>query len=229
MRLIIIWTKIAEIIFAESNMKLLRLLMAAAMISAAAVSVQGCNSIMSKDECINANWDSRGESDGIAGKATQRVLYHSGSAISYAALRDGDTGSAVRNLQYTLYELGYYDGSIDGDYGQTTSDAVRAFQIMNKLTPVDGVAGSATLGRLYSSDAVPASAADVSYDTIGPGSKGDDVLQVQDCLIDLGYLQRTTGTYDDATIEAVKAFQRDNGLTADGLAGKRTLELLFGY
>ena len=167
--------------------------------------------------------------DGKAGPATQRVLYHSGSAISYAALRDGDTGSAVRNLQYTLYELGYYDGSIDGDYGQTTSDAVRAFQIMNKLTPVDGVAGSATLGRLYSSDAVPASAADVSYDTIGPGSKGDDVLQVQDCLIDLGYLQRTTGTYDDATIEAVKAFQRDNGLTADGLAGKRTLELLFGY
>ena len=41
MRLIIIWAKIAEIIFAESIMKLLRLLMAAAMISAAAVSVQG--------------------------------------------------------------------------------------------------------------------------------------------------------------------------------------------
>ena len=167
--------------------------------------------------------------DGKAGPATQRMLYHSGSAISYAALREGDTGSAVRNLQYTLYELGYYDGSIDGDYGQTTSDAVRAFQIQNKLQPVDGVAGSATLGRLYSSDAVPASAADVSYDTIGPGSKGDDVLQVQDCLIDLGYLQRTTGSYDEATIEAVKAFQRDHGLTADGLAGKKTLELLFGY
>ena len=167
--------------------------------------------------------------DGKAGPATQRMLYHSGSAISYAALREGDTGSAVRNLQYTLYELGYYDGSIDGDYGQTTSDAVRAFQIQNKLQPVDGVAGSATLGRLYSSDAVPASAADVSYDTIGPGSKGDDVLQVQDCLIELGYLQRTTGSYDEATIEAVKAFQRDHGLTADGLAGKKTLELLFGY
>ena len=73
MRLIIIWAKIAEIIFAESIMKLLRLLMAAAMISAAAVSVQGCNSIMSKDECINANWDSKGESDGIAGKASSLI------------------------------------------------------------------------------------------------------------------------------------------------------------
>ena len=167
--------------------------------------------------------------DGKAGPATQRALYHSGSAISYSAIRTGDSGTAVRNLQYTLYELGYYDGSIDGDYGQTTTDAVRAFQIQNKLTPVDGVAGSATLGRLYSSDAIPASAADPSYDTVRPGSKGDDVLQVQDCLVQMGYLDHTTGSYDDATIEAVKAFQRDNGLTADGIAGAKTLVLLFGY
>ena len=167
--------------------------------------------------------------DGKAGPATQRSLYNSGSAISYSALRAGDTGSAVRNLQYTLYELGYYDGSIDGDYGQTTTDAVRAFQIQNKLTPVDGVAGSSTLGRLYSSDAVPASAADPDFDTVRPGSKGDDVLQVQDCLVEMGYLDHTTGSYDDATIEAVKAFQRDHGLTADGIAGSKTLVLLFGY
>ena len=29
--------------------------------------------------------------------------------------------------------------------------------------------------------------------------------------------------------EAVKAFQRDHGLTADGIAGAKTLVLLFGY
>ena len=167
--------------------------------------------------------------DGKAGPATQRALYGSGTAISYSALREGEEGAAVKNLQYTLYELGYYDGKIDGEYGQTTSDAVRAFQIQNKLNPVDGVAGSGTLARLYSSEALPATAASVDYDTARPGDRGEMVVESQDCLVQLGYLDRITGTYDDETVEAVKAFQRKNGLTADGVAGERTLVILFGY
>ncbi|MBQ8159912.1 MAG: peptidoglycan-binding protein, partial [Clostridia bacterium] len=53
--------------------------------------------------------------DGKAGPATQRALYSTSSGkATYSTLRPGDTGSAVTNLQYTLYELGYYDGSVDG-------------------------------------------------------------------------------------------------------------------
>ena len=55
------------------------------------------------------------------------------------------------------------------------------------------------------------------------------VVEIQDCLVQLGYLDRITGTYDDETVEAVKAFQRKNGLAADGVAGDRTLVILFGY
>ncbi len=167
--------------------------------------------------------------DGKAGPATQRALYGDAAAISYSALREGEEGSAVRNLQYTLYELGYYDGKIDGSYGATTADAVRAFQIQNKLSPVDGVAGSATLARLYSPDALAATAAAVDYDTARPGDRGELVVEIQDCLVQAGYLESITGTYDDATEAAVRAFQRDNGLTADGVAGGKTLVILFGY
>ena len=169
--------------------------------------------------------------DGKAGPATQRVLYGTGakSPVTYSALRMGDTGAAVRNLQYTLYELGYYDGSIDGDYGQTTSDAVRAFQIQNKLTPVDGVAGTVTLSRLYSSQAIAATAPSDLYDTVNPGETGDVVLQVQDCLVEMGFMESTTGVYDEETVAAVKAFQKANGLTADGVCGNETLKILFGY
>ena len=167
--------------------------------------------------------------DGKAGPATQRALFGGTAAISYSALREGEEGSAVRNLQYTLYELGYYDGKIDGSYGATTSDAVRAFQIQNKLTPVDGVAGSATLARLYSSEAIPATAAAVDYETARPGDKGELVVEIQDCLMQLEYLDSITGVYDEATVEAVKKFQRKNGLTPDGVAGEKTLVILFGY
>ena len=167
--------------------------------------------------------------DGKAGPATQRVLYGSKANISYSSLRQGDDGSAVKNLQYTLYELGYYDGAIDGKYGQTTADAVRAFQIQNKITPVDGVAGTKTLSRMYSSDAVAATASSVSYETASEGMKGEVVVEIQDCLVQMGYLNEVTGVYDAATVEAVKAFQSANGLKSDGKCGEKTLLILFGY
>ena len=166
--------------------------------------------------------------DGVAGPATQRALYGTNSTIPYATIREGDTGSAVENLQYTLYELGYYDGKIDGIYGRTTTDAVRAFQIRNQVEPVDGIAGNLTLQKLYSSDAVSATADNELYETLRPGDIGDEVVQLQDVLHQLGYLTKeATGIYDDDTTDAVKAFQRKNGLKVDGVAGQETQALLY--
>ena len=171
--------------------------------------------------------------DGKAGPATQRVLYGTAqkSAVAYSTIRPGDTGSAVRNLQYTLYELGYYDGAIDGIYGQTTSDAVRSFQIENGLKPVDGIAGNATLSRMYSSNAIPATAAGDLYETVRPGDSGDVVVQIQDVLVSIGYLapSQISGVYDAATETAVRNFQTANGLKVDGICGSQTLSVLFGY
>ena len=175
--------------------------------------------------------------DGKAGPATQRVLYGSAkrSDVAYSTIRPGDTGAAVRNMQYTLYELGYYDGAIDGVYGQTTSDAVRSFQIENSLKPVDGIAGNATLSKLYSSSAVPATKAGDLYETVRPGDSGDVVVQIQDVLVSYGYLAagNITGVYDAATEAAVRAFQEANkdkyNLKVDGICGSQTLSVLFGY
>ena len=165
--------------------------------------------------------------DGKAGPATQRALYGSSANINYNTLELGSSGSAVENLQYTLYELGYYDGVVDGYFGNTTSDAVRAFQIQNKLTPVDGKAGNKTLQKLYSSNAIPA-AASVSMDTIRPGAKSDTVLELREILVGQGYLSTVSSYYDDEMTQAVKNFQKDHGLTPDGICGPRTLNLLLG-
>ena len=35
--------------------------------------------------------------------------------------------------------------------------------------------------------------------------------------------------YDNATVEAVKLFQKENGLKSDGKCGAMTLQVLFGY
>ena len=178
--------------------------------------------------------------DGKAGPATQRVLYGTSpnTAVTYYKLEIGNEGPNVRNLQYTLYELGYYDGAIDGLYGQTTSDAVRAFQIMNQLTPVDGIAGNKTLSLLYSSAAVAATAPSTNYSTVRLGDEGNTVVEVQDALAGLNYLtdDDITGYYDEKTKNAVAAFQAafnaanpNSQIKVDGVCGPDTMKMLFGY
>ena len=72
---------------------------------------------------------------------------------------------------------------------------------------------------------VPALALDPS--TLYNGSTGEEVKALQQKLIDLGYLEGTAdGIFGNKTEKAVRRFQWKNGMTADGLAGKRTLAAL---
>jgi len=61
-----------------------------------------------------------------------------------AAVYWGSRGEQVRRVQQKLRQWGYYDGDVDGIFGQETYDAVVYFQKKNGLK-ADGVAGSATL------------------------------------------------------------------------------------
>ncbi len=64
-------------------------------------------------------------------------------------LRLGAEGSAVSQLQRELQTLGYYDGPIDGGFGELTEAAVTAFQTKLQIT-VDGVVGPSTWDTLSS-------------------------------------------------------------------------------
>ena len=59
------------------------------------------------------------------------------------------------------------------------------------------------------------------------GSRGDEVLQMQQKLKDMGYYQgNVDGMYGYQTMNAVKEFQSDNSLSVDGIAGTQTLQAL---
>ena len=63
--------------------------------------------------------------------------------------------------------------------------------------------------------------------TYKKGSSGAVVSQIQTKLKNWGYYTGDVdGVYGSATERAVRAFQRKNGLTADGKAGAQTLEAL---
>lgn len=63
--------------------------------------------------------------------------------------------------------------------------------------------------------------------TIRINSKGAPVKTLQNLLLEHGYPVEVTDTFDDATRQAVIAFQRKYGLDADGIVGYRSWEALF--
>ncbi len=69
------------------------------------------------------------------------------SAVVYPTLRIGSTGETVSRLQATLKLLGFYQGSVDGNYSQLTEQAVISFQTAANLT-ADGITGPATWSAL---------------------------------------------------------------------------------
>ena len=166
--------------------------------------------------------------DGIAGKETLKkldsVYKNADSDKDDDSLRKGATGSAVKNLQTKLKKLGFYNASIDGDYGDTTVAAVKAFQKKYNLT-ADGVAGSETLKKLDS--AYKNADSDKDDDSLRMGDSGSAVKDLQTKLKKLGYYDGTVdSTFGSGTYAAVKAFQKKYNLTADGVAGSETLKKL---
>jgi peptidoglycan hydrolase-like protein with peptidoglycan-binding domain len=64
-----------------------------------------------------------------------------------SALRHGDHGPGVTQLQHALRSAGYFVGSEDGTFGVQTDAAVRYVQSCHGLA-IDGVAGDQTLTAL---------------------------------------------------------------------------------
>ena len=148
----------------------------------------------------------------------------SSSSSSATRLEKGSTGSDVKDLQTKLKKLGYYDAYVDGDYGDTTVAAVKAFQKKYNLT-ADGIAGKETLKKLDS--AYKNADSDKDDDSLRMGDSGSTVKDLQTKLKKLGYYDGTVdSTFGSGTYAAVRAFQKKYNLTADGVAGSETLKKL---
>ena len=110
-----------------------------------------------------------------------------------------------------------YEGVYDPEYTMTLKPTLNRDSLRENPLPAP------TPTPLYSRENFPA-----EYRTLSRGKKGEDVFMVQMRLAELGYYKGTvTGGYYGGTIEAVKAFQRDHGLSVDGAAGKQTQRVLF--
>ena len=192
--------------------------------------------------------------DGVVGEATWNAIYaqffsiqsDNGTPNAYpgTALRQGDEGQNVRLIQFwlkiarTVYTA-LNNPTVDGQFGAATKRAVEAFQRYFGLT-ADGVVGRTTWNKLR--EVYTDIANDLLAERLRPGefpgvlrrgASGRAVRELQYYL----YLMHTynpslpsvniDGNFGAATEAAVRAFQRQAGLTADGVVGRATWENLY--
>lgn len=154
----------------------------------------------------------------------------------------GDSGSAIRNIQYFLNYLSEFYSEIpsvdiDGIFGSATENAVKDLQRLFEL-PVTGRVDLATYDTLYRTylgfiDTLPFKYLDgeiYPYPGIPLrlGSESEVVRLLQEYL---NYISRffiqipsvsPTGYFGQRTEEAVIAFQRLNGIEPNGTVGAET-------
>lgn len=161
-------------------------------------------------------------------------------------LERGSYGQSVRTIQQQLNRIRKnYPGipaitPVSNVYDRATEDAVREFQRVFNLEP-DGIVGKATwykikeiwtgvkrLSELASEGLVLTEVQPAFPEVLRYGDTGVAVSTVQYYLAFLGFFlpqlpQITiTGTFDDATRDAVYAFQNTYGLPVDGIVGRDT-------
>jgi peptidoglycan hydrolase-like protein with peptidoglycan-binding domain len=127
------------------------------------------------------------------------------------------TNYQVAGLQIGLYRYGHYTGAIDGIAGPQTKTAIAKLQRSAGLKP-DGVAGRRTRAALG------------KFGRPGFGSRvlkrgmfGFDVSVLQFLLSKRGFPpQALNSKFGPVTEQQVRKFQKQAGLTVDGVVGRQT-------
>ncbi|WP_017651708.1 peptidoglycan-binding protein [Fortiea contorta] len=109
--------------------------------------------------------------------------------VKQLILKPDSQGQDVQALQTQLQKLGYYNGAVDGQYGESTQLAVSKFQKAQGLV-ADGIAGEETRERLQSAIVAktPVSAAATPTSQPSSQSKTSRVSLIWWSLLGLGLL-----------------------------------------
>ncbi len=161
-------------------------------------------------------------------------------------LREGDSSNDVQQMQVRLNRIAKnYPGipvisTPDGNFRRQTTDAVKKFQQVFGLTP-DGIIGNATWYRIIYIYGSVKRLAELDSEGIAAGEipqRFDRLLSLGDTGLEVSVIQyylrvisnyydtvpslEVTGSFDDATDRAVRAFQQAFGLASDGIVGLNT-------
>lgn len=147
-----------------------------------------------------------------------------------ATFHPGDRGAQIREIQQALVNDGI-SLSVDGDYGTSTTEAIRKFQAAHGLE-CDGILGAQTYAALMGRP-MPENHSEYFVQKSGlPDAElmvaEREITAVQAALAGRGYDLSVDGIFGINTEQAVRDFQTKQGLDADGIVGNLTYTSLTG-
>ena len=194
--------------------------------------------------------------DGIVGRSTWEKIYAVYETLSDKIVpeenipaypgrtfQQGSSGEEVLRIQRALNTISTQYPGIpmlveDGFFGSATTTAVRAFQRQFSLT-VDGIVGELTWNKIFEISAL-IEEGELNGEDMPPypgtllrvGSRGAAVQLMQERLNSISIYYpvipqiATDGIFGNATRQAVVTFQQLMGISADGIIGQQTWELI---
>ena len=134
----------------------------------------------------------------------------------------GQSGAKVSEIQKRLIELRYLSGVVNEKFDDATLEALHLYQKTAGLEETDKL--TADQVEALKADTAPKSP---DYDVLKYGFSGEDVAKLQHNLSTLGYYDgQNSGTFSRALEQAVKSFQKDQGLSQTGIVDEKTAELI---
>jgi peptidoglycan hydrolase-like protein with peptidoglycan-binding domain len=133
----------------------------------------------------------------------------------------------LRDVQQELASRGYYDGAVDGAAGPRISQAIRDFELTQRLR-VTGEASEILLGQIRKAG----NKSDItgSIKPSSPAAGNAKILSAQRLLARYGYGPiRMNGATDKETHDAIERFERDRNLPPTGEVSERLMRELAAY
>ena len=211
------------------------------------LSVDGVFGQLTRNTVIQYQGFSGLTQDGIIGQRTWNAIVSDYESLPSTpsdeypgyVLRPGSSGTAVRNMQLRLNQVSpVYNAinyqTVDGQYGNNMTNAVRRFQAQFGLT-ADGIIGPMTWERIVSVHRGVQNNNNTSVTSSYPGSvltvgsQGDNVRFIQSYLNAVSDYNNynwprltVDGIFGQMTRQVTRAFQERNNLTSDGIVGRNT-------
>jgi peptidoglycan hydrolase-like protein with peptidoglycan-binding domain len=147
---------------------------------------------------------------------TSEIKTDDGTTIVITEYALGDTNDEILEYQQILYSLGFLISQPSNQLTEEVQTAIKTYQAMKGLEQS---------GKLDRSTIISLVAEDIKFEK---GDSGKVLQTYQQILVAQKYLaaESATGTFDEATETAVKAFQKANGLTETGKMDAKTIKAL---
>lgn len=152
-----------------------------------------------------------------------------------------EKSAKVKEIQTILKAGGFYEGQPDGILGDGTRKAIRQFQRKSRIKQ-SGLVDRQTIDAINKWKEVQSQSANdlqlrnealkgistgSAFEFVWSKDKAGKIKQVQTALVKAGYFKgKVDGRNGPRTRRALKAFQKAQGLAADGVAGEKTMKQL---